>query len=301
MYKATLEFNLPEDGDDFRYAINGEAYREALHNIREDVRKIWKYRELPEDQFNLAKKVQDKSKSRNLNPDFILPMVMAESGFNPQARSPKDAYGLMQITADTADTYKCKDRYDTDQNIDCGLTILSDLVSKKKIGNDPYKVLTAYNAGPSTKYFNSGNMEDMPDETLKHLDRVSEYYGGSLPTVETGKSVSEPAPAEPPEDNTIKPSADTGGAALTAAACACAAAASAAAADTGTAGAGASASGTVGTLVAANTCAGGVASRVRRSVASRVRRSVASRVRRNIAAPLPFLPGSWFINISTYL
>ena len=57
MSKAILEFNLPEDGDDFRYAINGEAYREALHNIREDIRQIWKYRELPEDQFNLVDEI----------------------------------------------------------------------------------------------------------------------------------------------------------------------------------------------------------------------------------------------------
>jgi hypothetical protein len=57
MSKAILEFNLPEDGDDFRYAINGEAYREALNNIREDVRQIWKYRALPEDQFNLVDEI----------------------------------------------------------------------------------------------------------------------------------------------------------------------------------------------------------------------------------------------------
>ena len=57
MSKAILEFNLPEDGDDFRYAINGEAYREALHNIREDVRQIWKYRALPEEQFNLVDEI----------------------------------------------------------------------------------------------------------------------------------------------------------------------------------------------------------------------------------------------------
>ena len=55
--KAVLEFNLPEDGDDFRYAINGEAYREALNNIREDVRQIWKYRKLPEEQFNLVDEI----------------------------------------------------------------------------------------------------------------------------------------------------------------------------------------------------------------------------------------------------
>jgi hypothetical protein len=57
MSKAMLEFNLPEDDDDFRYAINGEAYREALNNIREDVRQIWKYNDLPEDQFNLVDRI----------------------------------------------------------------------------------------------------------------------------------------------------------------------------------------------------------------------------------------------------
>ena len=57
MSKAILEFNLPEDGDDFRYAVNGEAYREALYNIKEDVRQIWKYRKLPEEQFNLVDEI----------------------------------------------------------------------------------------------------------------------------------------------------------------------------------------------------------------------------------------------------
>lgn len=57
MSKAILEFNLPDDGDDFRYAVNGEAYREALYNIKEDVRQIWKYNQLPEDQFNLVDRI----------------------------------------------------------------------------------------------------------------------------------------------------------------------------------------------------------------------------------------------------
>jgi hypothetical protein len=57
MSKAILEFNLPEDRDDFRYAINGEAYREALNNIRQDVRKIWKYRELPQEQWDLVDEI----------------------------------------------------------------------------------------------------------------------------------------------------------------------------------------------------------------------------------------------------
>ena len=55
--KAVLEFNLPEDGDDFRHAINGEQYFIALHNIREDVRQIWKYNSLPEEQFDLVDRI----------------------------------------------------------------------------------------------------------------------------------------------------------------------------------------------------------------------------------------------------
>ena len=55
--KAVLEFNLPEDGDDFRHAVNGEQYFTALHNIREDVRQIWKYNSLPEEQFDLVDRI----------------------------------------------------------------------------------------------------------------------------------------------------------------------------------------------------------------------------------------------------
>jgi hypothetical protein len=57
MSKAILEFNLSEDGDDFRHAVNGQEYYIALNNIREDVRQIWKYRALPEEQFNLVDEI----------------------------------------------------------------------------------------------------------------------------------------------------------------------------------------------------------------------------------------------------
>jgi len=156
----------------------------------------WTKGKFSEDQFNVAKKVQERTKLKGLNPDFVLPMVMAESGFNPNAKSPKGAMGVMQITQDTANTYKCKNPQDVDQNIDCGLNILSDLVAKKNIGNNPYKVLTAYNAGPSTKYFTSGNIKDMPDETINHMDKISTFYGGSLPTVATGEAPAEQASTE---------------------------------------------------------------------------------------------------------
>jgi hypothetical protein len=57
MSKVTLEFNLPEDVDDFRHAVNGQEYYIALHNIREDVRQIWKYRELSKEEYALVDEI----------------------------------------------------------------------------------------------------------------------------------------------------------------------------------------------------------------------------------------------------
>jgi hypothetical protein len=170
---------------------------------------------LTDEHLDIAEKVAKKAKEKGLNPDFVLPMVMAESGFDHNAKSKKGAIGVMQVMPDTADFYKCKNPKDLDQNIDCGLNVINDLVSKKHIGNDPYKVLSGYNAGPNTKYFTSGKIEDLPDETINHMEKVSNYYGGSLPHVagEKPEKVEEPSEDKPandekpaaPADATIKP------------------------------------------------------------------------------------------------
>jgi hypothetical protein len=141
---------------------------------------------LTDEQVDLADKIAARAKAKGLNPDFVLSMVMQESGFNHALTSDKGAQGVMQITPDTAATYKCENPKDVDQNIDCGLAILSDLISKPHIGNDPYKVLAGYNAGPNTTFFKSGNLADLPDETINHMDKVSQHYGGELPTVMSG-------------------------------------------------------------------------------------------------------------------
>jgi hypothetical protein len=57
--KSTLEFNLPEDGDNFRHAVNAQEYYIALHNIKEDVRQIWKYRELSPDAFKVVEEIYE--------------------------------------------------------------------------------------------------------------------------------------------------------------------------------------------------------------------------------------------------
>lgn len=142
---------------------------------------------LTDDQLKVAEKIAAEAEKQGINPDFVLPMVMAESGFNPKARSTKGAFGVMQLTKDTAEALGV-DREDLDQNITGGIKLLKQLVANKNIGNDPNKVLMGYNAGPGTKFFQTGDVKDLPDETLNHIVKVSDFYGGALPNVFTGEN-----------------------------------------------------------------------------------------------------------------
>jgi len=138
---------------------------------------------LSDDQLDIALKVAEAAKRQGLNPDFVLPMVMAESGFNQKAVSPSGAVGVMQLIPATSKSLKV-DPTNIDENIDGGMRLLKELVQNPKIGNDPYKVLAGYNASTETrnKFYESGNLADLKDETIDHMIKVSEYYGGDLPS-----------------------------------------------------------------------------------------------------------------------
>ena len=139
---------------------------------------------LSDDQLAMAEKVGAAATKHGLNPDFVLPMVYAESGFKHVKNPDSNAFGVMQLIPATAKGLKV-DPTDVDQNIDGGMRLLKELIADKNIGNDPYKVLAGYNAKRDsiTKFLASGNVADLPDETLQHITRVSENYGGELPSV----------------------------------------------------------------------------------------------------------------------
>jgi hypothetical protein len=137
---------------------------------------------LTDNQLEIAIKIGDEAKRQGLNPDFVLPMVMQESGFNPNLTSPKGAFGVMQLMPDTAKKLGV-DPKDLDQNIRGGISLLKELVANPKIGNDPYKILAGYNASTETrnKFYETGDLNVLPDETINHLIKVSDIYGGELP------------------------------------------------------------------------------------------------------------------------
>jgi soluble lytic murein transglycosylase-like protein len=83
-----------------------------------------------------------------LNPLLVAAMVGVESDFNPHARSRKGALGLMQMLPATARRFgmqRRRDLFNPRKNLELAGRYLRWLVSR--FGDDPARVLAAYNAG----------------------------------------------------------------------------------------------------------------------------------------------------------
>lgn len=98
--------------------------------------------------------IQKFSVEENLDPSFVLSLIRQESGFNPMARSPTDALGLMQLMPKVARQVaqekglKFKEEaelFDPDLNIKLGVRELKNRMSE--FGNNPILAAASYNAG----------------------------------------------------------------------------------------------------------------------------------------------------------
>jgi hypothetical protein len=72
--KATLEFNLPDDKEDYEMTVNASKYYLALWGIKQELRKQLKYAEISEKEYEIYEKVSDKFHSiledNGINGDF---------------------------------------------------------------------------------------------------------------------------------------------------------------------------------------------------------------------------------------
>jgi len=81
----------------------------------------------------------------DLDPRLVIAVIEAESGFDPRARSPKGAMGLMQLMPETAKRFGVRDPWDPVQNLRGGMAYLRWLLDH--FDGELSLVLAGYNAG----------------------------------------------------------------------------------------------------------------------------------------------------------
>ena len=57
--KALLEFNLPEDESEFYCANKGTAMLNVLWEIQQELRKLYKYEELNQDEYKIVERLRN--------------------------------------------------------------------------------------------------------------------------------------------------------------------------------------------------------------------------------------------------
>ena len=101
--------------------------------------------DLPPDKRRIADLVVAAAPQYAIDPRLALAIVAAESNFQPDARSPKDARGVMQLIAATATRFNVRDRRDVADNLQGGLSYLRWLLAYYQ--GRVELVVAAYNAG----------------------------------------------------------------------------------------------------------------------------------------------------------
>lgn len=100
---------------------------------------------LPKDRKTVLQLVEKLARDSSLEVSFVMAIAAAESNFNPLARSPKNAMGVMQLIPATAERFGVKDPFDAQQNIRGGIRYLEWL--HRRFKGDLKLVAAAYNSG----------------------------------------------------------------------------------------------------------------------------------------------------------
>lgn len=118
-----------------------------------------------------AATVRRAANTTGLAADLLHAVIATESGYDPRARSPKGAMGLMQLMPATARDLGVVDPYDPEENIFGGARYLRSLWDRF---GDLTLALAAYNAGPD-QVARYGGVPPFA-ETRSYLRRLHDLY-----------------------------------------------------------------------------------------------------------------------------
>jgi len=146
------------------------------------------FADLPPDKKKIADLVMKAAPRYEVEPRLALAVIATESNFRPDARSVKDARGLMQLIPSTATRFKVRNRSDIQDNVRGGLTYLRWLLAYYQ--GEVTLAVAAYNAGEAAVDRYKG-VPPYP-ETREYVRRVSRFFPNQRHSFDP--SVAEPSP-----------------------------------------------------------------------------------------------------------
>jgi soluble lytic murein transglycosylase-like protein len=124
------------------------------------------------DQRRIVQMVVQSAREFRLDPRLVIAVMRMESNFDPLARSPKNAQGLMQLIPETAQRFNVRDAFDPTDNLRGGMAYLRWLLAYYR-GDVPL-ALAAYNAGEGAVDRHRG-VPPFP-ETIAYVQRIRAMY-----------------------------------------------------------------------------------------------------------------------------
>jgi hypothetical protein len=118
--------------------------------------------------------IVEHSELNGVRTDLVRAVVQVESAYNPNARSPKGAKGLMQLMPATILRFGVANPYNPVENVRAGVAYLRQLLNR--YDNNEQLALAAYNAGPGAvdRY---GESVPPYRETQNYVSRINRIAG----------------------------------------------------------------------------------------------------------------------------
>src|SRR5262245_50354847 len=132
------------------------------------------------------------AREHGIHPDLAYAVAAVESSFDPQARSPKGALGLMQLMPETAERFGVQNPFDPSDNVRGGVRYLRYLL--ELFSGDVHLALAAYNAGENA-VLALGRVPPY-QETRSYVAKVIRRFGpGRAPWADETPDPEAPRPA----------------------------------------------------------------------------------------------------------